>query len=67
MFTKQHYEFIAAVLRDTQPGGDNDETNKPLRRWQRIVSVFVARFRADNENFDQERFLKACKARGAIQ
>ena len=53
MFTKQHYEAVAEILKrqrrvTLQQRGALDE----------VISEFCARFEADSQSFDRDRFLK---------
>lgn len=55
MFTKQHYEVVASVLRDV----------RDMARRQEIATAFARRFAIDNERFNKERFLRAASAKDA--
>ena len=62
MLTKQTFIAVAELLKDDSPlhyqayGTDRPE----VHIWKRIVLDFVALFKAENINFDTERFLGAC-------
>ena len=49
MFTKRHYEMIAAVLRSDKDNGVQDHTNS-----------FVKMLQQDNKHFDAHKFRRAC-------
>ena len=55
MFTKQHYEVVASVLRDV----------RDMARRQEIATAFARRFAIDNGRFNKERFLRAASAKDA--
>lgn len=69
--TRQHFELIAEVLRDTNPtGGEpltpaelqaaDDYTNGADDTHSDIVKLFTDRLAATNPAFDAERFTAAC-------
>jgi len=51
-FTKQHYEAVAAILR---------ERNRELGDADTLVQRFADLFEQDNELFKREQFLRACR------
>jgi len=62
MFTKQHYERIASILKEALPP-EGSQTNNSIQA--RSTVNFIAEnlaiaFSSDNPRFDEERFLKAC-------
>jgi hypothetical protein len=54
MFSKKHYETLAAVMREQVERGANKESVSA------VVDSMVSRFRADNPAFQPDRFRKAC-------
>lgn len=51
-FQRRHYEFIAGVIRSLQSihGAVNRE----------VAEAFADELRGTNDNFDRDRFIKAC-------
>lgn len=59
MFQKQHYEAIAALLRERKATAtDREEFAEQSMRLE-IAQDFCDLFREDNPRFDGERFLRA--------
>lgn len=58
-FNKRHYETVALVLRSTEPMGAL--TDPAQMQWERTCLAFLNRFRADNSQFNAERFMLACQ------
>lgn len=56
MFTKQHYEVVASVLRDV----------RDMARRQEIATAFARRFAIDNAHFNKERFFRAASAKDEV-
>ena len=52
LFAKRHYEAIAAVLRNAQPG---------YHSLDELCRDFAEMLEKDNPKFDIIRFMKACK------
>ena len=60
MFTKQHYEAIAAIIRgSTRPDGSIDGVS--------LEAGLISFFKNDNPLFDRERFLAACRPSSATK
>lgn len=53
VFSKRHYDFVAALLRANKPERITDA-------WLDQVMVFVAAFKRDNHAFITVRFMQAC-------
>ena len=66
MFSKQHYEALAATLMGTRPLRYKQEfpglESSMTIQWEEVVLEIVSMLLADNPKFDNERFLKACGA-----
>lgn len=62
MFTKRHFEKVAAIIKNRQPSRDNQITDYHTLRvaLSGIADDFADEFQASNENFDRRRFMKAC-------
>lgn len=54
MFTSQHYEKIAEVLKEQKPKGYG------YIQWRDITFAFHDMLMSLNENFKGEKFLEAC-------
>jgi hypothetical protein len=57
-FQARHYEATAETLRTCKP----NDTGDRMFQWQQTVSAFIAMFKADNGNFQPDRFRRACGA-----
>jgi hypothetical protein len=62
-FNKRHYELVAKVLRGTKPqyDFDDDKLNAQMDQWERTCLALLNHFRADNPQFQADKFLAACK------
>lgn len=57
--TRQHFQHIADVLKDTRP----DATNLPERdQWQAMVDAFARSLCRTNPNFNPSKFRAAAGA-----
>ena len=59
MFTKQHYEAIAKIIRDNTTVVIAIDASIIFR--DSLVYELADYFLKDNPNFDREKFIKACK------
>ena len=57
-FSQKHYEAIACVFRNF-PGRDL-HTTRDIEVLILVIDQLAAMFRADNEKFKDEKFIKAC-------
>lgn len=55
-FQKRHYEAVAALLANQNPGINWDGYDM----WEKIVWQFCEDFKEDNPNFNIHKFLEAC-------
>jgi len=53
MFQKQHYEAVANIIRDLVDNANNIDRDD-------LVEHLADYFEKDNENFDRDKFYKAC-------
>ena len=60
MFAKRHYETIALAMQKTYPGSRDGEA---LTQWNDVRYVMADTLKADNHQFDRERFLLGLPAR----
>ena len=56
MFTRRHYVFIAAVLRDARTHHERPNWNSAV---ERVARDLAAGFKRDNPNFSRARFFTA--------
>ena len=60
VFRRVHYEFIAHILSNEQPGKPSGEPSSvTYREWLQITNRFADEF-VPIKGFDKARFLKAC-------
>ena len=58
MFSRRHYEAIAAILRDA----GNDTTCYDVSElWEVMRERFTTMFEADNLRFDRKKFQEECE------
>lgn len=60
MFSKRHYEALAAAMRDAKPAGQSEDEDAAETQWITDVEEIASVFMADNPKFDSTKFLKAC-------
>jgi hypothetical protein len=63
-FKKAHYEKIAEVMHSTMPTGNAANYSAgdgAVDQWEGTCLAFLNHFRADNNAFDADRFLAACR------
>ncbi len=53
--TRQHFELIAAVLRDSKPGPAQSDDR--LAQWELMVKEFTEALARTNPGFDRDRFI----------
>lgn len=58
LFSRRHYEAIAAVMRETSGSIYSDDHNQIFTE---ILDALSNLFEADNERFRPERFREACE------
>ncbi len=69
MFSKRHYEAIAAVMRQAHPipAGEphftlpDFKTASVITQWSETCKDLAEMFEKDNPKFDIVKFMKACK------
>jgi hypothetical protein len=54
--SRQHFQFLADVLKDSRPYDDTEEA----AYWDRLVDRFADALHATNPRFDCDRFIRAC-------
>lgn len=60
MMTREHFEAIAAVLRDERPDRDGSARQDGARdEWSTTVLQFASMCKEQNPQFNRARFLKA--------
>ena len=62
-FSRQHYEIVAKILSNYSykgAGGISDRVIIASNTTGEIMDDFITVFKADNANFDEIRFKKAC-------
>lgn len=59
MFTREHYEAIAATMRGEFPMSA-DVTYAAIAEWGRIVKALAETFSRDNPTFEGDKFIRAC-------
>ncbi len=57
IFQRRHYEKIAATFREARP---ERAATEHWAAWAELCVRFARMFKADNENFQAERFFSAC-------
>lgn len=57
--THKHSDAIAAALRTARPA-DHLDTNEARLTWERTIRTVGEALRADNANFNADRFRAAC-------
>ena len=63
MFSKRHYEFLAAFLafeRSVSTGVDWDADEKRTEVIDGLARLLARRLEQDNPKFNRKRFLEAC-------
>lgn len=60
--THKHFRALAAVLASTRPDVNPSEQPLVWRTWRDTVHAVARVCRANNPNFDYERFVGACGA-----
>jgi len=58
MFSKRHYEAVAAVL---SKAGDRSVDHSGFLMWRAIFDHLADLFEADNPRFDRDTFKEACE------
>jgi hypothetical protein len=58
MFSKRHYEAIAAAMAGNRPG-EHWDANKHVQ-WNGDVAALARAFKFDNASFKPSRFIAAC-------
>ena len=53
LFSKQHYEFVAALLRANR-------TAYNVEVWEQLLMHYATTFKRDNPRFSMTRFMQAC-------
>ena len=59
--TKKDYISIAKIVKDNFKPHDTKRINKVECDMNKLVNDFVVMFKKDNNKFDKERFVNACK------
>jgi len=64
VFTRQHYELLAEMLKDIKPLEEEYEDRMEFlwqkAQWCYTVGEFARNFYADNERFNRGKFVSAC-------
>lgn len=60
MFTKQHYEEVASILKRHIDRARETKDNSRYIALEGVVDSFCLSFSNNNHNFDIEKFRKAC-------
>ena len=58
MFSRRHYEAVAAILRDA---GNPPCDHAAFLMWRTIYDRFATMFEADNPRFDRAKFQEECE------
>lgn len=65
MFTKQHYEAIAKIIKQEIEWSESYQTEGVRTNTCKHIALDLAQyFESDNPRFDRKRFLEACGVSG---